>query len=465
MELREINTPEDLKETLTQLGTKYIKVAVTDIDGVLRGKYIHVDKFLKASNEGFGFCDVIFGWDSEDELYEFNSADSSDLFTGWNTGFPDLQAKIVLNSGRNVPFEENTPFFLSDLESADVCPRGILKKILSRLEGNGFKAKSAFEYEFFLFDETPKSIRDKDFKNLENFTPGMFGYSILRSSVHSELYQEILSMCLSMDMHLEGLHTETGPGVIEAAITVDDALLSADKAILFKTFMKVLAQRNNLMANFMAKWSENYPGQSGHIHASLQYLNGESAFTGSQGEITETMTYFLGGLQRYMREFSSLIAPTVNSYKRLCPGAWAPINMTWGEENRTTGLRVIKGGPSSQRIENRLPGADSNPYLALAATLGAGCLGIEQKIQPTEETIGTAYSLKVPKELEVPRNLEESSELFRMSESARSLFGDAFVNHFSNTRKWEHDQFLKNSSSMKTDKISQWELARYFEII
>ena len=333
------------------------------------------------------------------------------------------------------------------------------------MEGHGLKAKSAFEYEFFLFDETPKSIRDKDFKNLENFTPGMFGYSILRSSVHSELYQEILSMCLSMDMHLEGLHTETGPGVIEAAITVDDALLSADKAILFKTFMKVLAQRNNLMANFMAKWSESYPGQSGHIHASLQYLNGESAFTGSQGEITETMTYFLGGLQRYMREFSSLIAPTVNSYKRLCPGAWAPINMTWGEENRTTGLRLIRGGPSSQRIENRLPGADSNPYLALAATLGAGCLGIEQKIQPTEETIGTAYSLKVPKELEVPRNLEESSELFRMSESARSLFGDAFVNHFSNTRKWEHDQFLKNSSAMKTDKISQWELARYFEII
>jgi len=465
MELREINTPEDLKETLTQLGTQYIKVAVTDIDGVLRGKYMHVDKFLKASNEGFGFCDVIFGWDSKDELYEFNSADSSDLFTGWNTGFPDLQAKIVLNSGRNVPFEENTPFFLSELESADVCPRGILKKILSRLEGHGLKAKSAFEYEFFLFDETPKSIRDKDFKNLENFTPGMFGYSILRSSVHSDLYQEILSMCLSMDMHLEGLHTETGPGVIEAAITVDNALLSADKAILFKTFMKVLAQRNNLMANFMAKWSENFPGQSGHIHASLQYLNGESAFTESQGEITETMTYFLGGLQRYMREFSSLIAPTVNSYKRLCPGAWAPINMTWGEENRTTGLRVIKGGPSSQRIENRLPGADSNPYLALAATLGAGCLGIEKKIQPTEETIGTAYSLKVPKELEVPRNLEESSELFRMSESARSLFGDAFVNHFSNTRKWEHDQFLKNSSAMKTDNISQWELERYFEII
>ena len=465
MNLREITTPDLLKGALTELKTKYIKVAITDIDGVLRGKYIHVDKFLKAAKEGFGFCDVIFGWDTADELYDFNHTNSSDLFTGWHTGYPDLQAKIVLNSGRKVPFETDIPFFLSELESAEVCPRGILKKILDRLKKNGLKAKSAFEYEFFLFDESPESIREKKFHNLKNFTPGMFGYSILRSSVHSELYQEILSMCSTMDMHLEGLHTETGPGVLEAAIAVDDALMSADKAILFKTFMKVLAQRKGLMATFMAKWSEKYPGQSGHIHCSLQKTEGESAFTDDKGEVSETMTYFLGGLQKYMREFSGLIAPTNNSYKRLCPGAWAPINMTWGVENRTTGFRVIKGNPSSQRIENRLPGADSNPYLALAATLGAGCLGIEEKILPTEETIGTAYSKKVPKELEVPRSLKESAEIFRKSESARSLFGSTFVEHFSNTRDWEYTQFLKNSKFRKTDKISEWELSRYFEII
>ncbi len=140
---------------------------------------------------------------------------------------------------------------------------------MNRLESLGYKSKSAFEYEFFLFNETPESIRQKEYRNLNNFTPGMFGYSILRSSVHSDLYHQLLDMCTSMDMALEGLHTETGPGVLEAAIMVDEALISADKASLFKTFTKVMALRNNLMANFMAKWSELYPGQSGHIHISL----------------------------------------------------------------------------------------------------------------------------------------------------------------------------------------------------
>ena len=175
-----------------------------------------------------------------------------------------------------------------------------------------------------------------------------------------------------MDMPLEGLHTETGPGVLEAAIMVDESLNAADKATLFKTFSKVLFQKNDLVANFMAKWSENYPGQSGHIHLSLQDLDGQSLFGSKDGKLPKTLQYFVGGLQTYMREFSVMYAPTVNSYKRLCPGAWAPINMTWGTENRTTAFRVITGDSNSQRVENRLSGADNNPYLALAATLGAG---------------------------------------------------------------------------------------------
>ena len=170
----------------------------------------------------------------------------------------------------------------------------------------------------------------------------MFGYSILRNSVHSNFYHEILDMCSSMNMSLEGLHEETGPGVLEAAILVDECLESADKAVLFKTFMKVLAQRRDLMATFMAKWSENYPGQSGHIHCSLIDLQQKPMFSKNNTDgMSQVMLYFLGGLQEYMREFTVLLAPTVNSYKRLCPGAWAPINMTWGKENRTTGFRAV----------------------------------------------------------------------------------------------------------------------------
>ena len=295
----------------------------------------------------------------------------------------------------------------------------------------------------------------------------MFGYSILRSSVHAELFNEILEMCSAMDMNLEGLHTETGPGVIEAALTVDNALEAADKATLFKTFIKVLAQRNNLIANFMAKWSDEYPGQSGHIHCSLVDKEGNPAFKTPDQDRTEILIYFLGGLQRYMREFCVLLAPTINSYKRLCPGAWAPTNMTWGLENRTTGFRFIQGSPSSQRIENRIGGADANPYLAIAATLGAGLLGIEGKIKPTEELKGEAYNHKVPKNMKVPSSLKEATKLFRNSDSARSIFGNEFVDHFSSTREWEYNQYLKGKKIYNRNqrKISHWELARYFEII
>ena len=458
---------QEIKLALQQNGVEYVKVAITDLDGVLRGKYMHVDKFLKSIESGYGFCDVIFGWDSSDALYEFKVSDEQNLFTGWHTGFPDQTVKILLDSKRTIPFEKNTPFFLSELKDGEVCPRSVLKKVLKLLRESGLKGKSALEYEFFLFNESPISVRDKKFKNLSNFTPGMFGYSLLRSSVHSDLYQEILKMSSVMDFPLEGLHTETGPGVLEAAIGVDEALNSADKAVLFKTFMKVLAQRKNLMATFMAKWSEKYPGQSGHIHCSLVDLENKPVFWNEGGGgMSELMINFLGGLQKYSREFMAMIAPTTNSYKRLCMGAWAPINMTWAKENRTTGFRVIEGSPDSQRIENRLAGADANPYLALAATFAAGFLGIKERIQPTDPTSGEAYTVKTEETYRVPSTLLESAKLFKKSQAARSIWGDQFVDHFSASRIWEYEQFLKNKPLFEKEQtISSWELERYFEII
>ena len=458
---------QEIKLALQQNGVEYVKVAITDIDGVLRGKYMHVDKFLKSIESGYGFCDVIFGWDSSDALYEFKVSDEQNLFTGWHTGFPDQTVKILLDSKRTIPFEKNTPFFLSELKDGEVCPRSVLKKVLKLLKESGLKGKSALEYEFFLFNESPISVRDKGFKNLSSFTPGMFGYSLLRSSVHSDLYQEILKMSLVMDFPLESLHTETGPGVLEAAIGVDEALNSADKAVLFKTFMKVLAQRKNLMATFMAKWSEKYPGQSGHIHCSLVDLENKPVFWNEGGSgMSELMTNFLGGLQKYSREFMAMIAPTTNSYKRLCVGAWAPINMTWAKENRTTGFRVIEGSPDSQRIENRLAGADANPYLALAATFAAGFLGIKERLQPTEPTSGEAYTMKTDEAYKVPSTLLEAAELFKKSQAGRSIWGDQFVDHFSASRIWEYEQFLKNKPLFEKEQtISSWELERYFEII
>ena len=459
---------KDLKDLFLDNKVKYVKVALSDIDGILRGKYMHVDKFLRSVESGFGFCNVIFGWDSQDDLYSFKPTDGQELFTGWHTGYPDQKVRVILESQRNIPFEKNTPLFLSELMNGEICPRGILKKTLENLESLGFRALSSLEYEFFLFEETPHSVRAKNYLNLKSFTPGMFGYSVLRNSVQSDLYHEILDMCCSMNMTLEGLHEETGPGVLEAAISVDKSLKSADKAVLFKTFMKVLAQKKGLMATFMAKWSEKYPGQSGHIHCSLVDLKEEPVFSiENQEGMSQNMLYFLGGLQQYMREFNVMLAPTVNSYKRLCPGAWAPINMTWGKENRTVGFRAILGEPKSQRIENRLPGSDANPYLALAATLGAGLLGIKEKIEPTKAVEGEAYSLKTEKRLRVPSNLLEAATIFKKSESARTMWGDKFVDHFASSRIWEHEQCMKQKPTFNKNplKISNWELKRYFEII
>ena len=433
----------------------HLKVGLTDIDGVLRGKYMARDKFLSALEKGFGFCDVVMGWDSNDQLYD------NTRFTGWHTAYPDLDSRIVPETGRTMPFENDMPFFLCELagEGEAICPRGLLKRILAKADAMGLKAAAAFEYEFFLFEETPASVREKGYRNLKPLTPGYFGYSVLRSSVHSELYADLLAMCETMDMRLEGLHTETGPGVLEAAIGVDEAMRAADKAILFKTFTKVFAQRRGLLATFMAKWSGDWPGQSGHIHLSLADKAGKPLFhdPAQPKGISDMMRHFIGGQQALMPQILAMISPTVNSYSRLVPGYWAPTSATWGIENRTTALRVIPGSPSAQRVEYRIAAADANPYIALAAALGTGLWGIENRIEPAAPVKGNAYALKTPAKLALPATLTEAATRLRASKPARSLFGDAFVDHFAATREWEEREFRRH--------VTDWELARYFEII
>ena len=229
-------------------------------------------------------------------------------------------------------------------------------------------------------------------------TPGAFGYSVLRSSVHSDLYHELLDLGQTMRFPIEGLHTETGPGVLEAALTYCDALEAADRAALFKTFAKVLAQRHGLMATFMAKWSNSVPGQSGHLHISLRTTDGESVFhdPSKPHEMSDAMRWFIGGQQALMPELLAMVAGTVNSYSRLVPGYWAPTSATWGVENRTTALRVIRGGPSSQRVEYRIAAADINPYIALAAAIGSGLWGIEHRIEPDAADRGQRLRPRAP---------------------------------------------------------------------
>jgi glutamine synthetase len=402
-----------------------------------------------------GFCDVILGWDSNDQQYD------NVTFTGWHTAFPDAPVRLLPQTCRSLPLEGNMLLFLGEFagHAETVCPRATLRRVLQRAAAMGYATTAAAEFEFFVFEETPASVREKGYRGLTTLTPGYFGYSMLRSSVHAELYQALLQLAIDMRMPIEGLHTETGPGVIEAALHYSEALEAADRAALFKTFTKVLAQRHGLMATFMAKWSNSVPGQSGHLHISLRTGDGRSVFhdASQPHDMSDAMRWFVGGQQALMPELLAMVAGTVNSYSRLVPGYWAPTSASWGVENRTTALRVIRGGASSQRVEYRIAAADINPYIALAAAIGSGLWGIEHRIEPDTAIQGNAYEREHPPERRLPATLYEAAERLAASKSARELFGDAFVEHYAATRQWEEREFRK--------AITDWELARYFEII
>ena len=455
MDPRDVTNSEQARTIVEQRGLDHVKVGVFDIDGILRGKYMARDKFFSALDKGFGFCDVIVGWDSYDQLYD------NVTVTGWHTGYPDAGVRILPASCREIPWEDGMLLFLGEFEGNHeaVCPRAMLRRVLDRADGMGFDVLAGFEYEFFVFEETPHSVREKNYQDMTPMQPGFFGYSILRNTVESDFYRDLLEGCTEMDVPLEGLHEETGPGVLEAAITVDTALNAADKAALFKTFTKIMAQKNGMMATFMAKCSADWPGQSGHIHMSLKSKDGAAVFfDGDTSDgMSPLMRYFVGGQQKLMPEMLAMIASTVNSYTRLIPGYWAPTNATWGVDNRTCALRVIPGSAKSQRIEYRVAAADANPYLALAAAVGAGLWGIKNEIEPESAIRGNAYDAKFPKRLNLPATLWEAAQRFKTSKPARALFGDTFVDHFAASREWEEREFRKH--------ITDWEMERYFEII
>ena len=449
---------------IRQSGAGKVKVACSDIDGILRGKYLHRDKFLSAAQPypdgGFGFCDVVFGWDAHDRCYD------NAQVTGWQHGFPDALARLDLDSARHVPWDGGVPFFLGDFVNADgtpfaVCPRQTLKRVLARAEKLGVVPMAGMEFEWFNFAETPNSWAAKQGVAPTTITPGMFGYSLLRMADQREFFNALMDEMAAFRVPIEGLHTETGPGVYEVAIAFSEALEQADRAILFKTGAREIGKRYGIMPSFMAKWSQSLPGCSGHIHQSLADGTGDGKKNlffdaNSPRRMSPLFESYLAGQVHCLMEFAPMFWPTINSYKRLVDGFWAPVKPTWGMDNRTASFRVIAGAPKATRLETRCPGADVNPYLAMAAVIAAGLHGVEQGLKLTAPPItGTNQGADgVPR---APRSLIRSTQVFKQSAIARDWLGDTFVDHFAATREWEHRQWQ--------DAVTDWELKRYFEII
>jgi glutamine synthetase len=449
---------KEITKKVTDSGSQKVKLAITDIDGILRGKMISMEKFISIAEKGFGFCDVVFGWDSSDAAYDNAS------ITGWHTGYPDATAVVDVNTYRNIPWENDLPFFLADFTGPNgdghaICPRSLLKKITAQTEQAGYKPYFSQEFEWFNFSNTSDELHEKQFRDLKPITRGMFGYSVLRAAQNSAFFHDLFDMLTKFRVPVEGLHTETGPGVYEAAILYADVIEAADRAVLFKSGVKEIAHRHNILASFMAKFNENLPGCSGHVHQSLWSADGDKnlfADSKKQHGISSLMESYIAG-QLYCLPFVlPMYAPTINSYKRLVEGAWAPTTVTWAMDNRTTALRVLCGGDKSTRLETRVVGSDSNPYLAMSACLASGLYGIRNKMKlDIAQTIGSGYADK--KNGILPKNLAEATHAMKTSDVAKELFGETFVDHFTGTREWEWRQYSK--------AVTDWELKRYFEII
>jgi glutamine synthetase len=433
-----------------------IKLAVIDIDGVLRGKTISKEKFLEIAETGFGFCDVIFGWDSGDRCYDNGEV------TGWHTAFPDAKARLDFSTFRTIPWDNGLPFFLADFSESNenhslICPRTLLKKVKQQAADLGFTAKFAQEFEWFNFLGTSNELNTSNFTALNPISQGMFGYSMLRPTQYQSYFNDLFDHLLKFDIPLEGLHTETGPGVYEAAIRYDNVLSAADKAALFKNSVKEIASKHGIIASFMAKWNEELPGCSGHLHQSLWRGKENVFFSGDKdAPMSDTMQSYLAGLLYCLPHLLPMYAPTVNSYKRLREGTWAPTTISWGYENRTTAVRVIGDIEKNVRLEMRIPGSDSNPYLAMAASLASGLYGIRNKMKlDLPAVVGNAYEHSELKR--IPTNLAEATSAMKNSDLANELFGETFVAHFCNSREWEWRQYSK--------AVTDWELKRYFEVI
>lgn len=456
---RRFREPADidkLKAWASERGIQKAKVGAVDIDGVWRGKYVSLEKFFSAVQGGLGFCDVVFGWDLGDVLYD-NAA-----VTGWHTGYPDAQALVDVSSGRVIPWEPDTAAFLLDFVNPDgspyeASPRQLLQRVAKKARTLGFQPKFGAEYEYFIFRETPQSLREKGFLNPTPLTPGMFGYSWLRSSANSALVHAILDACNGFGIEIEGMHTETGPGVYETAIRYDELEKAADKAVLFKTVVKEVCQRHGLVASFMAKWNARLPGCSGHVHQSLWDLKGDVNLFHDRRDAhgaSRLLRHYVGGQIALMPELTALYWPTVNSYKRSVENTWAPTSATWGWENRTTAIRVIGDSPKSMRVEYRQLGADMNAYVGMAASLAAGLWGIENEVEPPAATDGNAYLAQAEP---LPRCLKDAVCLLKESKRASRLLGSGFVDHYVRTREWEVRQFEQ--------AVTHWELERYLELV
>ena len=439
-------TLDELKKAVTEGTVDTVLLAIADMEGRLQGKRLTASHFLgEVLEHGAEGCNYLLAVDVDMETV------GGYAMASWEQGYGDFEMKPDLSTLRPVPWHEATVMVMADLRWADgsdvvASPRQILHRQLARLSERGLTARAATELEFIVFKDSYEGAWKKGFRDLEPANLYNIDYSLLGSARVEPLIRRIRNEMAAAGMVVENSKGECNLGQHEINFRYGEALAQADEHAIYKSGAKEIAAQEDFSITFMAKFNEA-EGNSCHIHCSLSHGDGTNAF-GSDQQLFER---FVAGQLACLREMTLLYAPHINSYKRFAAGSFAPTAVAWGHDNRTCSMRVVGHGPSL-RVENRLPGADVNPYLALSAMIAAGLHGIDSELELEAEQTGNAYESDAPR---VPHNIYDARDLFAASEVAKDAFGEEMVDHYLNRAQVEIDAFEAT--------VTDWERYRGFE--
>ncbi len=433
-------------------------VAITDMQGRLMGKRVQAQAFLDGViDHGAHFCTYLLGTDME-----MNTPEGFALMN-WETGYGDWIAEPVWDTLRVLPWLEKTAMVLSDVyteekhEEIAVSPRTILKRQVARAAGHGLTIKAGSEFEYYVLKESWEESAKLGWGIPQRFGYYNEDYHLLQATKAEPLHRLLRNQMTEARVPIEFSKGEAAPGQHEVNIRYDHVLESADRSVIFKHGAKEIAYLNGWGITFMSKPDHSWTGSSGHLHMSVWNEDGTQSLTHDPASkrpygMSDTLARFMAGMMAFSRELAIFIAPNINSYKRYASLSWAPVNVVWGRDNRTTGFRMV-GHENNLHIENRFPGGDMNAYLTYAAMIGAGLYGMEHKLKLAPEFKGNGYIAKGVDRM--PRALYQAIDALEESKAAVEIFGQDVVDHYLNAARVEQDMY--------DSVVHDWERERYLE--
>ncbi len=436
---------DQLTDAIAARGARTVHVAIPDVDGGLRERRLPLASVAAALGDAASFCNVLHEWDVTDSVH------GPGPFVGESI-------TVDPTSLRGYPFEPDAVWLLADFAGPHraTSPRELLNAQIARAAALGFSPKAAFEFEWLVFDEDAKSLRAKRWSQADAWAPDNRCWDAQSAAINADVVAAQQAVLAAADIGVFGLGMELGAGCMEATLLATDALRAADDAAFFKLASRAFFRRRQQTACFMAQSDASAPGLSGHIHLSLADAAGRNLFAAPAASLSPLARHFVGGVLKLLPALAALPLHTVNAYRRLSPGNWAPRTPTWSFGGYTTAIRAVSGEHPQARLEFRIPGADVNPWLGLAMFLGAGLWGIEHAIEPPAVVTGDGRTHTAPDLVPLPHDLFSAAQALEHSAEARAIFGSAFIDAYCASRRHEFDSLRR--------AVSAEEKARYFEI-